>query len=130
MPPAAQIAPADARFNNPLTLPLDSTASVTNFVSFPEGDTEDRVRWDISGMNPNVALSGGRARLVIAMSCFGTGTQHIRAVTGGQIFQCGQTLVDREVTHDSRTGSVTIIAQGGDGTYVQWVLTGTAVRVN
>jgi hypothetical protein len=38
--------------------------------------------------------------------------------------------VDREVTNDSRTGQVTITAVGGSGTYVQWVLTGTATRVN
>ncbi len=129
-PPAAPTAPPDANFNSPLTIPLDSTASTTDFVSYPGGDTTDRVRWDITGMNPNAALSGGRARLVIAASCFGTGTQHITFFTGGQTFTCGQTIVDREVTYDSRTGQVTIEAVGGTGTYVQWVLTGSATRVN
>jgi uncharacterized protein YraI len=129
-PPAAQEAPPDANFNAPLNIPLDSTASVTDFVSFPGGDTQDRVRWDISGMNPNSALSGGRARLTLAVSCFGTGLENITFFTGGSSFGCGQTIVDREVTADSRTGQVTISAVGGEGTYVQWVLTGTAVRVN
>jgi hypothetical protein len=81
-------------------------------------------------MNPNPALSGGRARLIISASCFGTGTQNVQFETGGQTFSCGQTIVDREVTFDSRTGQVTISAVGGEGTYVQWVLTGTATRVD
>ncbi|MCA9909172.1 MAG: SH3 domain-containing protein [Anaerolineae bacterium] len=129
-PPAAQVAPPDANFNNPLNLQLDTTGSVTDFVSYPGGDTQDRVRWDIIGMNQNPSLSGGRARLTLAVSCFGTGIENVTFFTGGQTFTCGQTIVDREVTYDSRTGQVTITAVGGQGTYVQWVLTGTAVRVN
>lgn len=129
-PPPPPTAPPDANFNSPLNIPLDSTASTTDFVSYPGGDTEDRVRWDIIGMNPNVSLSGGRARLIISASCFGTGTQNIQFFTGGQTFSCGQTIVDREVTYDSRTGQVTITAVAGANTYVQWVLTGTATRLN
>jgi hypothetical protein len=126
----APVAPPDANFNSPLNIPLDSTVSSTDFVSYPNGDTEDRVRWDITGMNPNSALSGGRARLIISASCFGTGTQHIQFFVGGQTRSCGQTLVDQEVTYDSRTGQVTITAVGGAATYVQWVLTGSATRLN
>lgn len=129
-PPAAQVAPEDARFNNPLTIPLDNTTSVLDFVSYPGGDREDRVRWDITGMNQNASLTGGRARLVIAVSCFGQNTDQIQFFTGGQTYSCGQTLVDQEVTFNSKTGSVIITAVGGEGTYVQWVLTGTATRVN
>ncbi len=127
---AASTAPPDANFNTPLTIPLDSTTSVTDFVSFPDGDTTDRVRWDITGMNQNPALSGGRARLLISASCFGSGAQNVQFETGGQTFSCGQTVVDREVTFDSRTGQVTITAVAGSGTYVQWSLTGTATRLN
>ncbi len=129
-PPPPPTAPPDARFNDPLNIPLDSTASTTDFVSYPGGDTEDRVRWDITGMNANSSLSGGRARLILAVSCFGTGTQNLQFFTGGQTYSCGQTIFDSEVTYDSRTGSVVITAVGGQNTYVQWVLTGTATRVN
>ena len=129
-PPAAQIAPEDARFNNPLNIQLDSTASVLDFVSYPGGDNEDRVRWDIIGMNNNSSLSGGRARLVISVTCFGEGTDQVQFFTGGQTYFCGSTIVDQEVTANSKTGSVVITAVGGQGTYVQWVLTGTATRVN
>ncbi len=123
-------APPDANFNNPLTIPLDGSASSSDYVSHPEGDTVDRVRWDITGMNPTTVLSGGRARLVITVSCFGSGTEHVQFFTGGQTYTCGQTIVDREVTNDSRTGQVTITAVGGDATYVQWTLTGSATRIN
>lgn len=128
--PPGQLAPEDARFNNPLDIPLDNTASVLDFVSYPGGDTEDRVRWDVIGMNTNSALPGGRARLVISVSCFGQNTNQIEFFTGGQTYSCGQTIVDREVTSSSKTGSVVITAVGGSGTYVQWVLTGTATRIN
>ena len=121
-------APPDANYS--LTIPLDSTASTTDFVSFPGGDTEDRVNYDISGMNQNSALSGGRARLILTVSCFGTGTQNVQFFTQGQTYSCGQTIFDQEVTYDSRTGSVLITAFAGQNTYVQWVLTGTATRVN
>ncbi len=124
-----QTAPEDARFNSPLNIALDSTASVTDYVSYPGGDREDRIRWDITGMNPNSVLPGGRAKLVLSVSCFGSGTENIEFFTGGQTYSCGQTIVDKEVTYDSRTGSVTITAVGGDSTYVQWVITGTATRL-
>ena len=104
--------------------------SVTDFVSYSDGDREDRVRFSISGMNNNSALSGGRARLIIAASCFGTNVEQVQFFTGGQTYSCGQTLIDREVTADSNTGSIVITAVGGEGTYVQWVLTGTATRTN
>jgi hypothetical protein len=113
-----------------LDIPLNNTASSLDFVSYPGGDTEDRVRWDVTGMNPNPSLPGGQARLVIAASCFGNGTQHVQLFTGGQTYSCGQTLVDKDITYDSRTGSIVITAVGGDGTYVQWVLTGTATQTN
>ncbi len=103
---------------------------MTDFVSFPNGDTTDRVRYSVTGMNPNTVLSGGRARLIISVSCFGTGTQNIEITTGGQTYSCGQTVVDREVTADSDTGTINITAVAGTATYVQWVLTGTATRVN
>jgi uncharacterized protein YraI len=125
---SAQIAPDDASYS--LTIPLDSNASVLDFVSYPDGDREDRVGYDVSGMNPNVALSGGRARLILAVSCFGSGTNQVQFSSGGQTYACGDVIVDREVTADSRTGSVTITAVGGSNTYVQWVLTGTATRTN
>lgn len=127
-PPPPAVAPEDARFNSPLEIPLDSTNSVTDFVSYPNGDTEDRVRFSVTGLNPNVALPGGAADLIITTSCFGTGTEYIVFSTGGRTYSCGQTIVQQLATFDSNTGSIVIQATGGSNTYVQWVLTGTATR--
>jgi hypothetical protein len=56
-------------------------------------------------------------RPVLAVSCFGTGTQNLQFFTGGATFSCGQTIVDREVTYDSRTGQghAPRISQGREG---------------
>jgi uncharacterized protein YraI len=121
-------APPDA--NYVLNVPLDGTVSVTDFVSYPNGDTEDRVSYSVTGLNPNSALPGGRAQLVISVSCFGTGTNQLLIRADGQNYSCGQTVIDREVNFDSNTGAVIITATGGTNTYVQWVLTGTATRLN
>ncbi len=125
-----QEAPSDPTFNNPLDIPLDSTASVLEFVSFAGGDTQDKSRFDVIGMNPNPSLPGGRARLVLSANCFGQGTNQVEFFVNGQTFSCGQTIYDQEVTNDSNSGTVTITAVGGVCTYVQWVLTGTATRTN
>lgn len=127
-PPPPPTAPADA--NYAIQVQLDTTTSITDFVSYPEGDTQDRVSYSVSGMNASVALPGGQARLILAVSCFGTGTANVTFFTNGQTFTCGQTVVDREVTFDSNTGSILIQAVAGENTYVQWVLTGTATRLN
>jgi hypothetical protein len=126
--PSVPTAPPDNEFNTPLNVPLDSSASSTDFVSYPDGDTTDRVRYDVTGLNSNSALPGGWARLTITASCFGTGTANINFTTGGQTFKCGQTIVNRLVTADSRTGTIVIEAVGGTNTYVQWVLSGSAQR--
>jgi hypothetical protein len=108
-------------------VPLDNTTSVTDFVSSPEGDIEDVVSYDTSGLNPSSALPGGRGLLSIAITCFGTGTQNTTFRIDGQNYVCGQTFT-REVNAQSDTGAVRITASGNS--YVQWVLTGTLTRLN
>lgn len=130
-PTPCPTAPADAIHT--LTIPLDTTDSAADFVSYPDGDTEDRVNYSVSGLNPISSLPGGRAQLIITASCFGTGSGQIEFRTGGQTYACGQILVNREVTADSNTGSIVIEAidtpPAGACTHVQWVLTGTATRI-
>lgn len=129
--PPPPTAPPDSFSLPPMNIPMDGGPLVTSdYVSYPNGDTEDRISWNVTGMNPNVALPGGRARLVITATCSGSGTEYITFFTGGRNYTCGQTIVDREVTYDSRTGLVTITATGGTSTYVQWTLTARADRVN
>lgn len=121
-----KVAESDAEFNNPLHVPLDSTVSVTNFVSFPLGDTSDQIMWDVKGMELENGSTVDVVRLVISATCFGEGTENIEFEVGNQVFGCGDTLVDQDVTLDSRTGLITITAVAGADTYVQWVLRGSA----
>lgn len=124
---AAVVAPADS--NYAMQVPLDQTLSVTDFVSFPGGDTEDVVGYGVTGLNNSVALPGGQANLTLSFSCFGTGTQFISFIVDGQTRSCGQSY-NRTVNADSNTGAVRVRATGGEGTYVQWVVTGSAPRIN
>ncbi len=126
--PAAQVAPEDS--NYAFVMELDTTSSLLDFVSYPNGDTEDRVSYRVTGLNPSVAFSGGRAQLTITISCFGTNTDQIEVFADGRTYGCGDTVVDRIVNFDSNSGGVRITAIGGEGTYVQWVLTGTVTRLN
>lgn len=128
---AAQVAPTDGGSNGVLLVPLDGSAQIGDYVSFPGGDTQDQISYDVSGLNPNVAFSGGQATLTITAVCTGTGTENIRfSADGGQQFGCGQTVLTRIVNNDSRNGGVRITAIGGTNTYVQWTLIGNAPRVN
>jgi len=125
-----QIAPPDTDFNSPLTIVLGGTTSVSEFVSFPEGDREDMIRWDITGMSESVSSPNGRAQLTINATCFGNATDTIQFTVGTSTFECGDTIVDREVTFDTKTGSVTIEALSGENIYVQWVLQASATHLN
>lgn len=125
---AAPTAPPDS--NYALTVPLDSTVSITDFVSYPGGDVEDVVSYDTSGLNPNSALPGGIATMTFSFSCFGTGTQFINFRVDGNDRPCGGTYTRNAVNADSDTGAVRIQATGGANTYVQWVVTVTLTRDN
>lgn len=125
-----EIAANDANFNTPLTITLGGTTSVSDFVSFPNGDTEDKVQWDINGMNENPALDGGRAQLTITINCFGDSEGNVEFVVDEDVFVCGDTLVDREVTFETKTGEVTITAKDGEDIYVQWVLQANATALD
>lgn len=124
-----QVAPPDSDLNDPLNIALDSSASVSDYVSYPDGDVEDRVQYEVTGMSQDPAASGGRARLTITANCTGTGMDQVQFYVGGLTYGCGQTIVDQEVTYDTRYGLVVITAVGGQGTYVQWTLTGNATRI-
>lgn len=125
-----QIAPDDTNPNSPLNVLLGNTVSVSDFVSYPDGDTEDVVSWDVSGMEDDTSAPNGRAHLIITATCFGDDTSSVEFVIDDQIYECGDTLVDEDITFNSKTGSVTIIAFRGEDAYTQWVLTGTATRLD
>ncbi len=125
-----RIAPVDADFNSPLTVTLGGTTSVSDFVSFPNGDREDKVQWAVNGINENSSLAGGRAQLTITVNCFGDINATVEFIIDEQIFVCGETIVNREITFETRTGEILITAIGGDNAYVQWVLQASAQSSN
>lgn len=129
-PTSPPTAPPDSITLPPLIVPLDESRTASDYVSFPNGDTQDKIGWEVTGLNPSVALPGGRARFVVIATCTGTGTEFVTFFAEGQTRACGQTIIDREVTFDSRTGLITITATGGNNAYVEWELTATATRLN
>jgi uncharacterized protein YraI len=124
---APQVAPPDSNYS--MAVALDGTAVVSDYVSYPGGDVEDVVGYSVTGLNPNVAFSGGQADLSIQLICQGTGTEYIVFRIDGVNFNCGQVFT-RRVNADSNTGAVRITATGGTATYVQWTLQAQAPRVN
>ena len=124
-----QVAPTDAA-NYQLTIPLGDTTTISDVVSYPSGDHEDRVAFDISGLEFNRNLPGGQARLVIIASCIGTGTESVTFFAGGRLYHCGDTIIDRNATVATRSGSIVVTAARGENVYVTWSLTGSAVRAN
>jgi uncharacterized protein YraI len=119
-------APPDANYN--LSVPLDSSGSVSDYVSYPNGDTEDRVFYNVTGMNQNPSLPGGQATQRFSVTCSGSGTEYIEFFNAGQTYRCGDTW-SRTVTFDSNSGSIQIRAIGGAATYVQWTVVMTATRL-
>ena len=124
--PTEQIAPPDGNSNGVLAVPLDGQDQKSDYVSYPNGDTEDVVSYRVDGLNNNVAFSGGQANLSIQLICNGTGD--VTFIVDGQNYACGQTFT-RVVNADSNTGAVRIRATS-NGTYMQWTVIGSAPRTN
>jgi len=119
-----ETAPQDTDLNTPLIIPVNLSASVSDQVSYPEGDRVDKVQYEVTGLK-----AGDKARLLITAVCAGTGLEYVRFSTGGQTSGCAQPVISREVTFESRSGTITIEAVGGESTNVFWVLTGTATML-
>lgn len=125
-----QVAPIDTNFNSPLNVVLGGTTSVSEFISFPDGDTEDMVMWDINGMSQIPSERNGRAQLTIIATCFGDVLDTVEFIVDGDVFGCGDIIVDREVRFGSKMGEVEIRATAGENIFVQWVLQASATRIS
>jgi hypothetical protein len=123
-----EVAPNDANYQ--LTIALGSSAAVSDAVSFPSGDHEDRVFYDISGLDSSANAANGKAHLVIKATCSGTGTDEVTFFAAGSLYHCGDTIVDRTVTSETHSGSIIVTAASGDNSLVEWSLTGSATRAN
>jgi hypothetical protein len=102
----------------------DGEVSVADAVSYALGDTEDQVFYRVDN---RFALG----QLEIRAFCDGEGVDNIEFFHsfGGETFNCDPTgvlVVDRLVGPDiPGSGSVTITAVGGEGTFVTWILEGS-----
>jgi uncharacterized protein YraI len=125
--PTAQVAAPDGNFT--ANINIDGTTVLSDYVSYPNGDTEDVIFYRVDGLNNSVALPGGQADFTVVLTCSGEGTQYIQMELQGATYSCGQ-VGTRRVNFDSNNGVVRIRAVGGDATYVQWTLNVSAPRVN
>ena len=121
-------APADNDYE--LDVTTGTVTTISDMVSYSEGDQEDRVVYTVLNVNRDAKQPGGELTLTITATCTGTGVENIRFATGGQTFACGDTIISRQVVFDSKSGSILIAAFRGEGTLVTWTLTGTAEQVN
>jgi uncharacterized protein YraI len=130
---AAQVAPADNDYN--LNVDMGNTqgaitqGTISNVVSYPNGDTEDRVFFSTNNIN-NQGGSGTAVRQIFNFTCSGAGSEFIEFFSGGQTFGCGDTYIIQAATADSDTGSIRIRAVGGSATYVQWTVLMQVERLN
>jgi hypothetical protein len=124
---AAPVAPPDTNYSMPI--PLDETLTLSDAVSYPNGDVEDYIGYRVTGLNNSVAMPGGQADLSIILQCSGTGSEYIVFRIDGQDYACGDTFT-RRVNADSNVGGIRITATGGSATYAQWTVIGSAPRVN
>ena len=115
-------APNDVDFQ--IVIPANGHADMSDFVSYPQGDHQDRVAYSVSGLQ-----KGATAQLQLTLNCSGTGTTSIDVTADQQEYRCGDTVVNRTVTATDNSGTVLIAATGGKDTYVQWTLDGTAMPV-
>ena len=116
------IAPVDANYT--LVIPYRGQNAVSDYVSYPAGDVEDRVAYSISGIGTTPPQH--LARLKIFANCEGINQNYITFQVGTAKFSCGEYIVDKEVTADSDTGTIRIYAYAG--AYVKWTLVGTATQ--
>lgn len=124
--PTQQVAPPDGNYT--ANIDLDGSTVLSDYVSYPDGDTEDIIFYRVERINPSVALPGGQATFTAVLTCSGEGSQYIEMEAPGRgITRCGEVFT-RNVTFDSNNGQLRIRATGGDATYVRWTLNVTAPR--
>lgn len=119
---AAQIAPPDNQHN--LTIDRDDGGQISDAVSYPDGDTSERVRVTIDNLT-NFTPNNTR-NITLTLVCTGTGTENVSWGTGGPSSptpnSCGQSTT---VFHgyDSNQTYVNINISGPG--YVTWTLVAT-----
>jgi hypothetical protein len=112
----AQTAPPDDAYFVDINI-KGGQATHSDAVSYPNGDTEDEVFWNISGFD-SVTQSGD---LQIIISCDGEGLSNVVFTMANATYSCGD-VVDRFVTDDSDSGLIRVTATGGSDIYVTYTI--------
>lgn len=120
---AVQIAPVDA---DPLAFDVhrDNGGTFSNTVSYPDGDTRDRI---ITEVNLDSVNSSREVQFIL--SCNGTGTQNVtfhRGSPNAGGVGCGQSITWRYAA-PYRTQPLYVQIQGGDTSYVAYTITATII---
>ncbi len=112
----AQVAPPDSSFFVDVSV-KNGQATVSDAVSYPDGDTQDEIFWNIIDFD-SVTTAGD---LEVIITCTGTGTENVTFFSGGSNFSCGD-IISRIVTNDSDSGLIRVTAVSGTGTLVNYSL--------
>lgn len=124
---AVQTAPPDADSLN-WTLDRNAGGQFSDAVSFPSGDTTDRIRVTVDGLN-NQPPNNFR-RFQFTLVCTGTNTQNLGWGTGGPSagtgLSCGGSL-QQVFTNDSNQLFINVRITSGDPSYVQYTIIATRI---
>ena len=119
--PTASVAPLDSDLH--WSIPYNASGEISNLVSYPAGDTEDKVFWQVTGLSNSPP--GDHGTLNVFATCEGTGTAYLtfQLAANGPKFGCGsQVIVQQLVTSEANTGLIRVYATGN--AYVRWTLSG------
>ena len=123
---AVQTAPPDNDYFPQVNIKGGST-TVNGVISYPDGDTNDKIFYDVIGFD-SVTTSGD---VQLVLTCSGTGTEHVR-INFNNVGSVGNTTCPGTVTkfhtNDSHQGFIRVDLIGGNNSYVNWSLTLTGLE--
>lgn len=116
---AAQVAPADSNISVDANIKNQSSTH-SGVISYPDGDTQDRVAVRVSGFDSNTA-SG---ELRFTLTCTGTNVGNVKVTAissnGGSV-GCNSTWT-AFFTNVNTNHNITILLDNGPAAYVNWTL--------
>lgn len=126
--PSAQTAPPDSdpRYNFELNFKNNETRTISDTISYPDGDTTDRVTYRVTGFD-SVTFS---ATSTITLVCTGPGSENarVRFGTGGGSVPCNGATSSFQHGEFTATGQFTVFLESGSGAYVTWTAVVTSAR--
>lgn len=116
---AAQVAPADSNISVDANIKNQSSTH-SDVISYPSGDTQDRVAVRVSGFDSNT--TSGELRFTLTCTGTGVGNVKVTAVSsnGGSV-GCNSTWT-AFFTNVNTNHNITILLDNGPAAYVNWTL--------